>query len=360
MGLFRDDAGKTEQPTPGRLGEVRNRGDTHMSREFLTAGVLLVAVVALRWVGGWLIEAFAAAMTHGLNVDPAEHESRSADVPGVMHEVMAMLAIVAPPFLTLLAILIVATVAIGYAQIGLKWSHEAIGFKLQRLNPVANFSRVMNMQAVVRTAYAALKLVVLGIVLWLVLRDRWSTLALLHEQDFIRAVAEIGDLVLTLFLWVAVVVLVLAAADVFWQRYDFIERNKMTRQEVEDERKRAEGDPMIKSRLRAARNELMRHRMMEAVPKADVVITNPTHFSVALQYDRQRHGAPTVVAKGVDEMAFRIRELARQNDVPLMEDPPLARALFRAVKVGQEVPEKFYKAVAAVLSHVYRIKGKVA
>ena len=134
----------------------------------------------------------------------------------------------------------------------------------------------------------------------------------------------------------------------------------MSKQEVDDERKRSEGDPLIRNRLRQARAEMARHRMMEAVPQADVIITNPTHYSVALRYERNTNAAPEVVAKGMDDMAMRIRELARDNDVPLLEDPPLARALFAAVKVGQEVPARFYEAVATVLSHVYQLKNSVA
>lgn len=361
MALFRDDTGKTEKPTPGRLGEVRNRGDTNLSREFLMAGVLLIAVLALRWLGGWLVESFAAALRLGLTVDPAQHPSADGEVQGAVQEMLAMATLVAPPFLTLLVLLLVATLALGYGQIGFRLSNEVLGFKLQRLNPVANLAKVFNLQAVMRTAFAAVKLVVLVTVLWLVLRGRQPELALLHEQEFARSVAVVGDLVLSLFFWVAVVVLAISVADVFWQRFDHIERNKMSKQEVDDERKRAEGDPLMKSRLRSARMELLRHRMMQAVPKADVVITNPTHFSVAIRYDRKRNAAPEVVAKGMDNLALKIRELARENNVPLLEDPPLARALYRAVKVGQEIPEKFYQAVATVLSHVYRLKtGRVA
>jgi flagellar biosynthetic protein FlhB len=212
----------------------------------------------------------------------------------------------------------------------------------------------------VRTAFAAVKLAIIVGVLWFVLGDRWAPLLRLHEQPFAAAAAEIGSLALSLMLWVGASVTAIALVDMFWQRFDFEKRNMMTRQEVEDERRRSEGDPTMKMRQRRARNDLLRHRMMAAVPKADVVITNPTHYSVALRYDRTRDHAPTVVAKGVDEVALNIREVARQNGVTLMEDPPLARALFRAVKIGQAVPEKFYRAVAAVLSHVYRLKGRTA
>src|SRR5690349_21094495 len=165
MALFRDDGGKTEQPTPGRLGEVRNRGDTHLSREFLMAGVLLVAVIALRWLGAWLLDSFAAALTFGLRVDPAAHPSADASVPGVMREILTFVALVAPPFLSLLGVLIAATLALGYGQIGFRISNEALTIKLERLNPVANFSRLFHPQALVRTGFSVLKLAVLGLVL---------------------------------------------------------------------------------------------------------------------------------------------------------------------------------------------------
>src|SRR5262245_31098774 len=147
MALFRDDGGKTEKPTPGRLGEVRNRGDTHLSREFLMAGVLLVAVIALRFLGGWLLDAFTAALTLGLRVQPQAHPSSDGQVAGACNEILGMLVLVAPPFLSMLAVLIAATLALGYGQIGLRFSSEVVSPKLSRLNPAANFSRLFNAQA---------------------------------------------------------------------------------------------------------------------------------------------------------------------------------------------------------------------
>ena len=358
MALFGDDQGKTEQATPSRLAEVRNRGDSPLSRELVQGGVLLVAAVAFTWCGDWLLESLAAVMRRGLDVDL---RNRSVgEIPGVCQEVFAALMVALPPFLTLVSILVAATLVLGYGQIGLRWSREVFGFKLERLNPLNNWKRVFNVQALVRTGFAAVKLSVIVGVLYLVLGDRWQGLLRLHEQPFAAAAAEIGGLALSLLLWVGAVVFALAAVDLFWQRFQFGKRNMMSKQEVEDERRRSEGDPTMKMRQRRARNDLLRQRMMAAVPKADVVITNPTHFSVALRYDRLRDPAPTVVAKGVDDVAQRIREIARENGVPLMEDPPLARALFRAVKIGQSVPERFYQAVATVLSHVYRMKGRTA
>ena len=360
MALFGDDQGRTEKPTPGRLQEARRRGDTHLSRELLLGGSLLVAVIALRWLAGTLLAALGTALHRGLDVDLHTHPLGDGGVAGACRELLHAAATVAAPLLTLLLILVFAALGFGYGQIGLRWSSQVLGFRLDRLDPVANMRRLFNLQAVVRTAFALLKLGVLAAVLWLALRDRLPALAQLQEQPFARAVEVVADLAFTVLIWVAAVVFALALADVAWQRFDFQQRNMMTRQEVEDERRRSEGDPMVRSRLHRARVELLRHRMMQAVPKATVVITNPTHFSVALAYDKQRHAAPELVAKGQDAMALRIRELAAEHGVPLLEDPPLARALYRAVKVGEQIPPRFYEAVATVLSHVYRLRGRVA
>lgn len=360
MALFRDDQGKTEKPTPGRLDQLRKRGDTHMSRELTTAGSLLVAAIIMKWTGGWLGESLANAIRHGLNVDLASHAAGSGTIHGAVREVLGVLSYVAAPVLLLMLVFVVAILVFGYGQIGFRYSSEAVGIKFEKLNPVSNMKRVFNMQAIVRAVFAAVKLGVLGIVLWLVLRTRWSDLLVLSDQSLPIAVGVVADLAFTVLLWVAVIVMLLAIADVTYQRFEFQNRNKMSKQEVEDERKRSEGDPLMRSRLRQARSELMKHRMMEAIPKADVIITNPTHFSVALRYDRNRNAAPELIAKGMNDVAMRIRELARENDIPMLEDPPLARALFRAVKVGQEIPARFYEAAATVLSHIYRLKDRVA
>ncbi|MCB9877678.1 MAG: flagellar biosynthesis protein FlhB [Planctomycetes bacterium] len=358
MSLFGDDGGKTEKATPGRLSEVRNKGDTPLSRELIQGGVLFLAAIMLLWIGEWLMHALGEVMQNGLSLDVRTRPLE--DISGICAELSRAVLTIAPPFVTLVGALVLATLLLGYGQIGVKISHEVIKLKFERLNPINNMKRVFSPQSLVRTLFAALKLSVIVGVLYFVLRDRLPVLLHLHEVPFAAAVGQIGGLALTLVLWIGAVVTAMAAADFAFQRYSFHKRNMMTKQEVEDERKRAEGDPTMKARQRSARNEMLRHRMMAAVPKADVIITNPTHYSVALRYDRQRDAAPVVVAKGLDELAFAIRKIAKENGVPLMEDPPLARALYRAVKVGQGVPAKFYQAVATVLSHVYRLKGRTA
>jgi flagellar biosynthetic protein FlhB len=332
VALFGDDDGKTEKPTPSRLQEVRDKGDSPLSRELVQGGVLLIAAVLLLVLGGWLLDAFRRVLQQGLAVDRA----RVDDVGSACRALLDAVWIVLPPFAVFVLGLAGATLLIGYGQIGVRWSKEAVGFKLERVNPIQNWKRVFNVQAVARLFFAVLKLGVLVTVLWLVVGGRLPTLLHLHETPLDAAAGHVAGIAIDVLLWVGAVVTAIAAADFFWQRYQFEKRNMMTRQEIEDERKRSEGDPAIKMRQRRARNELLKHRMMAEVPKADVIVTNPTHFSVALRYDRKRDVAP------------------------LMEDPPLARALFRAVKVGQTIPDRFYQAVATVLGHVYRIKGKSA
>jgi len=358
MALFRDDQGKTEQPTPTRLNEVRNRGDSPLSRELVQGGVLVIAALAFRFGGGWLLESIAMLMRHGLQVDA--QGKRIESIGDACKMLLNALTNVILPFGLLVLTLVLATLVLGYSQIGIRWSDEAVGWKPEKLNPFTNLKRVFNVQALVRTGFAVIKLAVLLTVLWFVVGDQLPLLLHLHEQSASAAAQEIAGLAVSIMLWVGIVVFIISVGDLAYQRYDFTQRNMMTKQEVDDERKRSEGDPTMKMRQRRARNEMLRQRMMTAVPKADVIVVNPTHFSVALRYDRKRDAAPTVVAKGIDEIALHIRELAKEHGVPLMEDPPLARALYRSVKVGQAIPEKFYQAVATVLSHVYRLKGRTA
>jgi flagellar biosynthetic protein FlhB len=359
--LFKDDEGKTEKPTPDRLLKARNKGQTSISKEFTMAASLLVAVLTLELLGGGLIGSFEELLKWGMTVDLAEHPLDPDNNLAVMEELSHVASIILPTFLTLVGIFFLATLLAGYSQIGIRMAKEAIGLKLNKLNPVTNLGRVFQLTSVFKTVFSAFKLAIIGSVLYFVLQDEWEQILSMHQvARFEDNVEYIAALALRVFFWIALIVLVIAIADIAWNRYRHTKSLMMTKQEVEDERKRTDGDPLIKSRLKGARLALMRQRMMESIPKADVVITNPTHYSVALKYDRQKNMAPQVVAKGLDDMAMRIRELARKHDVPLMEDPPLARALHRAVDVGQEIPERFFKAVAAVLGHVYRLKESVA
>ncbi len=325
------------------------------------AGSLLVAVLVVEYLGWWLMDSFQQLLRWGMDVNPIRHYVEDGAVGGVIRELDHALAILVSPYVVLALVFVVATMLCGYGQIGLKIAKQALVFRPEKLNPVTNLGRIFRFSSVFKTIFSAAKLAVLIGVLYIVVYHRLDDLARLYEvESFEQSVTVILDLALSVFFWIAVVVLLISIGDILWQRHDHIRNLMMTKQEVEDERKRTDGDPFIKSRLRRARMKLMQQRMMEAVPKADVVITNPTHCAVALKYDRGKQEAPEVVAKGLDDIALRIREIAREHGVPLMEDPPLARALHRAVDVGEQIPAKFYQAVATVLSHVYRMKERVA
>ncbi|MDO8348863.1 MAG: EscU/YscU/HrcU family type III secretion system export apparatus switch protein, partial [Planctomycetota bacterium] len=228
MALFGDDQGKTEKPTPTRLDEVRNRGDSPLSRELVQGGVMMIAAVMFWLSGGWLLDSLGASMRHGLDV---ANMAKVDDVPGACLEILGSLWRIAPPVGLLMGTLVAATLVLGYGQIGVRWSGEVVGFKLEKVNPFVNWQRVLNLQAIVRLGFAILKLAVIVGVLWLVLGDRVPALLHLHEQEFGAAAAEIGSLALLLLLWVGAIVFALSALDWFWQRYHFEKRNMMTKQE---------------------------------------------------------------------------------------------------------------------------------
>ena len=358
MALFRDNDGKTEKATPGKLSQAANKGQVAISKELTMSVSLLIAIITLAVFGDYLFGALRTVLRDGLTVTPEKHHLVSqGGLQGGILELQQAISTVGIPLLTFMLLFFFATAFAGYAQIGFKFRPGALRWRLQALDVTKNLGRLFSFQSVARTFVSALKLIVLGSVLYFVLRSRIGQfMGLYHADDLGAALRLIIDTAILTVLSIVIVILVISIIDLIYQKWDYAESMKMSKQEVEDERKRSDGDPFIKNRLKQARNELLRQRMMESVPQADVIITNPTHYAIALAYDRKRNAAPEVVAKGVDEVALRIREIAEENDVPRVEDPPLARALFRAVKVGHEIPEKFYQAVATILGHVLRTR----
>ncbi|MHC4898215.1 MAG: EscU/YscU/HrcU family type III secretion system export apparatus switch protein, partial [Planctomycetota bacterium] len=258
MGLFRDDEGKTEKPTPDRIRQARDRGQTPISKEFTMAGSLLVAVLVLEYLGWWLMDALEGLLRWGLDVNPMRHFLEDGQVGGVVREFEHAMSILASPYVVLALFFFLATMLFGYVQIGFKIAKQALVFRPQKLNPVTNLGRIFAFRSVFKTIFSAAKLAVLVSVLYIVIYNRLDDLAMLYElESFEESVAVILDLALTVFFWIAIVVLVISIGDIIWQRYDHTKGLMMTKQEVEDERKRTDGDPFIKNRLRAARIKLM-------------------------------------------------------------------------------------------------------
>lgn len=346
-----DDASKTEEPTGKKLADARKKGNVIKSMDighFIMLGVggLVVLMLGPSMMTDltFLLRRFLEA-PHLLHFDDP---SWSRVFVGLLLDLALVLFL---PFL----FMVIAAVAGPVLQVGFLYSTESITPKLDKISPLAGFKRMFSQRQLVEFGKGLLKLVIVGAVAVMML---WPEI----ERVDSYVSAELGDTLLSLYtltkkLLFAIlpIVLMVGALDYFYQRHAFMKQMRMTKQEVKDEFKNAEGDPQIKSRLRSLRVQRARKRMMAAVPTASVVVTNPTHYAVALKYD-QGMSAPMVVAKGVDLVAKRIRDLAQENFVPIVENPPLARALFATAELDEEIPYEQYRAVAEVIGYVMRLK----
>jgi flagellar biosynthetic protein FlhB len=344
---------RTEEATPKRREEARERGQFARSSDLSTAVVLLVTAGVLVSYGPSLLR----SMSREIVVAIQRLGSAPGDVGGATSLLRATLATAARltgPFLVFAA---AAGTTLHVVQAGgLFVAREAFGLKFEKLDPTSNLARMLSLRSFVKVGGALLKLAVVVGVLWLSLRGKWSEVAALAAADLEPATSRVGALLLGLFLRVTGALLVVGAADWFFQRWQHGRDLRMTKQQVKDEHKNEDGDPAMKRRIRDRMRSFVEKPLAQAIREATVVVANPTHFAVALDYVEGRSAAPTVVAKGADALALEIRRLARESNVPVVEQPPLARALFRDVPVGQMIPEKLYRAVAAVLAIVWRLR----
>ena len=350
-----DDDSKTEQPTSRRLDKAREQGNVLQSQEVKTV-VMLTAMLVVVWLGLPvlinLLKAYMAGMLDNLGnvriTDPKDLVQLSTDV--LLHIGLAL----ATPFAIMIAFALVASLG----QTDFMLVLEKLAPDFNKVNPMTGLKRIFSMHSIAELVKNVLKLTVVGVGCYWFLKPRMKELELLMSMDLISVVIYIHQTLVKLIMAVVIMMLVVAGMDWAYQRFTFLKGLRMTRQEIKDENKDTEGDPMIKSRLRSLRIARARQRMMASVPKADVVITNPTHFACALKYDIESMGAPVLIAKGQDFTAQRIRELATEHEIPIVENPPLARALYAAVEIDQEIPPEHYKAVAEVISYVMRLKEK--
>jgi flagellar biosynthetic protein FlhB len=266
-----------------------------------------------------------------------------------------MLIQLAPFFLAGLVVSVLANMF----QFSFKVSTKPLQPKFSKINPVSGFKRLFSKDKIIELIKAIAKVVLITYVVYETIKDDWVYLFKFYEMPLNQAIELIGNIVINLGLKISVVFLIIAFADLFYQRYKFHEDIKMTKQEVKDEYKNTEGDPQIKGKLRSKMREASQRRMMQDVPKADVVITNPTHYAVAILYDASKAPAPVVLAKGADYLALKIKEIAKDNKVEIVENKPLARMLYANVDIGQQIPPELYQAVAEVLAMVYKMQGKI-
>ncbi|MEP7244215.1 MAG: flagellar biosynthesis protein FlhB [Gammaproteobacteria bacterium] len=350
--MAEDDTEKTEQPTAKRLEEARKKGQVPRSTDLTTAAVVLIAGAGLNFFGRGLGSGLHEIMRTGLTLtrEQALDDSRIVSLFAGA-SLQAMLACAPVLGLTLVAALL-APMALG----GWNLSFSALAPDFSRLSPIKGFGRLFSMRGVVELVKAFAKFTVVAIVAVMFLKFKTSELLQLGAQPTGAAIGHAISLSGQALLMLAGSLALIAAIDVPWQLFTHMKQLRMSKQEIRDEMKESEGNPEIKGRIRQMQQAVAKRRMMQEVPKADVVITNPTHFAVALKYDEKRMRAPIVVAKGADAVAARIRELAGEHKVPIFEAPPLARALFRSVDLNDAVPSNLYVAVAQVLTYVYQLR----
>ena len=351
-----DQDSKTEQPTSKRLSEAREQGDVVQSQEVKTAATL-AAITVLVW---FILPRIMVKAQGYLMILLSEPHTIRVTTEGELMDVLRSLAarmalLMALPFSVMLGL----GLAVAYLQTGWLISVNKITPNFSKINPLTGIKRIFSLHGLVEFFKNLAKLSVVAGLFFFALRGKVQALPLLPTMELPAILSFLHSILVRLLITVLAIDICIAGADYFWQRYTFMKRLRMTKQEVKDEHRQSEGDPMVKARIRSLRVQRARQRMMAAVPKADVVVTNPTHFACALKYDPDSMNAPVLVAKGQDLVAFRIRELAEQHDIMIVENPPLARALYAAVEVDREVPPEHYKAVAEVISYVFRLKGKL-
>lgn len=344
---------KTEAPTSQRRREARQKGQVAKSAEVNSAAILLAAFWLLNIIGGYIYQALDTVMRRSFSALSMADLTFETMRSGAMAGGGVIVQAVAPLILTLMLVGVVANVG----QVGFLLSSQSLAPDPKRIDPISGLKRLFSPRSLVELVKSLLKLTLIGSVVYSILRDNYDLMAATGHMALPVALSQLTQIGLTIGLRVALIMFVLAAADYAYQRYEFEKNLKMSKQEIRDEMKRQE-NPEIKRRIRTRQREMAIARMMSAVPEADVVITNPTHLAVALQYKQGKMAAPKVVAKGQRLVAERIKEKAREHQVPLVENKPLARALFKSVEIGQDIPAELYKATAEVLAFVYQLKTK--
>jgi flagellar biosynthesis protein FlhB len=344
---------KTEEATPKRLEEARNKGQVPRSRELTTMAMLFMAAVSMMVMGKSMVEQLSDVMRLGLSIERTKVFDPWAVIEIFGAAVTQGLLLITPFLLVMVVTAFAAPVALG----GWSFSTEALAFKTEKLNPLKGLKRIFAVRGLVELLKALAKFLLIGGVGAILLSHYLPELMALGRESVSSGMAHAGYILMKSFIVLSASLLLIAAIDVPFQLWDHSKNMKMTRQEVKDEHKNTEGKPEVKSRVRQMQREIAQRRMMEEVPNADVVITNPTHYAVALRYDAEKMGAPVVVAKGVELVASHIRTVATAHKVPLFEAPPLARALYYSTEIEHEVPAGLYLAVAQILAYVFQLKA---
>jgi flagellar biosynthesis protein FlhB len=351
-----DEHDRTESPSQKRLDEARKRGQVARSRDLAAAATTLAGGIGLLLIGGPMGVRMMAMMAAPLGFTRAQATNPALMLPVLRDALLAAAQAVAPVVGLLMLAGVLAPLLIG----GWTFSTSAIGLQWERLDPVSGMARVFSVRGLIEVGKSLLRIAVVAVIAVIVLRNHFTEYAALGAQDARAGMAHALSLAGAAFIWFGVALALIALVDVpltLWQHNRSL---RMTRQEMRDEARESDGNPEVRGRLRRLQQELSKRRMMADVPKAQVIVTNPTHYAVALRYAGERMRAPVVVARGADLIALQIRKVGSEHQVPIIEAPPLARALYSNCEIGAEVPVKLYAAVAQLLAYVYQLKAAVS
>ncbi|MDJ0801548.1 MAG: flagellar biosynthesis protein FlhB [Desulfobacterales bacterium] len=349
-----DKSDRTEKPTPKKLADARKKGQVAQSREIPSAMILLAALGFFYFAGGFMFQRMQVLITGSyqrLNAPVLQDAlSASALARWCFDQVIVIL-------MPIMLLLVVVGVMANISQFGFLMKENALAPDFKKINPLTGLKRLVSLKSLVELVKSVFKILFVGAIAYLILKRDLDVIPALTQMDVADIMVFTGEAAFKIAFFVCLGLIVLAAADFSYQRWQHQKELMMTKQEIKEERKQMDGDPQIKARIRSMQIEMARRRMMEMVPEADVVITNPTHLAIAIRFDADTMAAPEVVAKGADHMAQRIRETAEAHAVPRVENKPLARSLYKSTEIGDPVPVELYQAIAEVLAYVYRLKG---
>lgn len=346
---------KTEKATPKRKQDERKKGNVFQSNEVGTLLSLLAVFFSLQLLGPWIVSNIESTMKDFIALSGTKNVLTMTDVNEFGRRICLCFAVTILPVLVIGAF---ASCVSTIAQTRGLVSFEALKPKFNRMNPIQGIKKLFSLRGLVELLKSMLKIVILGIVIWQQLRGQIPLIPRLMEMSIVQAGVAIGAAVMEIVKKVALIMAFVAAFDYLYQWYEYEKNLRMSKQEIKEEYKQTEGDPQVKGKIREKQNMMARRRMMQNVPNADVVIRNPTHYAVALQYDPAHHRAPVVIAKGQDSLALRIVAVAEEHDIVVTENRPLARGLYENVELNAEIPDRFYQPVAEVLAFVYNLKKK--
>ncbi len=343
---------RTEQPTPRRIQQAREKGQVPTSRELNTMLMMLIAGTSIMFIGPGIVTDFQDMFHRYLNIS-RENIFDITSMPVMLETAIIDALITLSPFF---ALMVISAVAGPLMMGGVTFSTQAMSFKWEKLNPVTGLGRVFSKKGLVELVKALVKFIIIATTAILFLYTQIDVYLGLGSEPLVQALPHMANLLIWSFLAIASVLVFIALIDVPFQIYDYTQQLKMTFQEIRDENKDTEGNPDVRGRVKTVQREMAQRRMMAEVPKADVIITNPEHYSVAIKYDQDSMTAPVVVAKGVDIIAMQIRTIAREHEVPILQAPPLARALHHTTEIDEEIPAALYLAVAQVLAYIFKLR----